>query len=220
MVHRAFGSEGSIEDMKMYFKGKITYEEWCRRDRERWERALGKTPTKEEIERIFQNIERYLNPYAKATIELSKRRALGVGLVSAGIEPSTRKVAEALNVGLWMANPIYGKCEPEVEPKNKLKALKRMLSKLDISLEETIYVGDSLIDLPALLGAGCGIGVGSEELKNYVDYWIPSLASFPEALLYCLNNPRSAKAYPYHEEYEYGDGEGNNFPWIRFLDLD
>ncbi len=220
MVHKAFGSKGSLEDMKRYFKGEISYEDWCERDKERWRISLGREPTPEDIDEIFRDIERFLSPHAREAVDLSKRRGLGVGLVSAGIEPSARRVAEALKVSLWMANPIYGSCEAKVEPRNKLRALSEMLSKLDVTLDETIYVGDSVIDLPALLGAGCGVGLGDAELKKYVDYWIPDLGGLAEALIYCFNNPRPSESYPHYEEYKYGYREGDDFPWVRFLNLD
>ncbi len=220
MVHRAFGSRGSVEDMKQYFKGEIDYGEWCRRDKERWRRALGREPTEEGIESVFKNIEKYLHPSSREVVEMSVSRGMTVGLVSAGLDISTRRVAEALGVKMWIANPICENCEPAVEPKDKLKGLRKLLSKLDIAVEETIYVGDSMIDLPPLLASGCGIGVRDEQLKNYVDYWIPDLSLFGEALLYCLNNFGSAKPHPYYEQYQYRYGEGDNFPWVRLLDLD
>ncbi|UXD22090.1 hypothetical protein IPA_01570 [Ignicoccus pacificus DSM 13166] len=220
MVHRAFGSKGSVEDMKAYFKGEISYGEWCRRDKERWTKALGREPTLEDIEKVFEDIEKYLSPGAREAVSLSKRRGLGVGLVSAGLAPSTKRVAEALGIHLWIANPICEDCEPAVEPKNKLKGLIRLLRRLDVDVKESIFVGDSLIDLPALLASGCGIGVRDEQLKKYVDYWIEDLRFFPQALLYCLHNFRPAEPYPYDEEYQYGKCEGDHFPWVRFLDLD
>ncbi|ALU12678.1 hypothetical protein EYM_06325 [Ignicoccus islandicus DSM 13165] len=219
-VHKAFGSVDSIEDMKAYFKGEITYEEWCERDLRRWSEALGREPTEEDIANVFKDIDSKVHPYAGEAVSLSKRRGLGVGLVSAGLSVTTRIVAEKLGIYLWKANPIAKPCRAGVEPKNKLSALIDMVNKLGISLEETIYVGDSIIDLPALWGSGCGIGVGSEELKNLVPVWIKDLSDFPQALLKCLNHFAPAEADPYYEQYKYNDPYGDDFPWIRFLNLD
>ncbi len=219
-VHKAFGSEDSIEDMKAYFRGEISYEEWCERDLRRWTLALGREPSESDIAKVFEDIDSKIHPYAREAVEFSRMRGLGVGLVSAGLSVSTKAVAERLGVALWMANPIRRPCEAVVEPKDKLSALRRLVGKMNIGLRETIYVGDSIIDLPPLMASGCGIGIGSEELKEWVDVWIRDLADFPQALLQCLNYPTPSKAYPYNEEHEYDYSYGDDFPWVRFLDLD
>ncbi|NPA84505.1 MAG: HAD-IB family phosphatase [Crenarchaeota archaeon] len=218
MVHRAFGSRGSLEDMKKYFKGEISYEEWCRRDWERW-RAARQGVSAEDVRKVFEGIERYLHPYAAESVRLSKRRGMAVGLLSAGLAASTSRVAELLGVHLWLANPCWP-CEAVVEPKDKAKGLLKLLEKIDISVKETIYVGDNIIDVPAMLAAGCSIGVGDEQLRPFSTYWIKDLSSFEEALLQCINHPRSVDSYPHYEEYEYGHGEGYYLDWVRLLDLD
>lgn len=218
MVHKAFGSRGSLEDMKLYFKGLLSYEEWCKRDWERWREAKGDLK-KEDVERVFEDIEKYLHPSARESVELAKKRGMAVGLLSAGLEASTSRVANKLGVHLWLANPCYP-CKSVVEPKNKAKGLRRLLSKLDIDTKETIYVGDSIIDVPAMLEAGCSIGLRSEELRGFATVWIEDLTSFEEALLQCINYSGSIYPEPHHKQYKYRYGEGNYLEWVRLLNLD
>ncbi len=219
MVHKAFGSKGSLEDMKRYFKGEISYEDWCESDWRRWEEAKGGKLSKEEVERVFEGIEKYLHPFAAEAVSLSKRRGMMVGLVSAGLEASARRVAEALGVHLWLANPCRP-CKAVVEPRNKAAGVRELLRRLDVDVKESIYVGDSLIDVPAMLEAGCSIGVRDEQLKEFSKIWIEDLSSFEEALLQCLNYPRPVDPEPYHEQYKYRYGEGDDLEWVRLLDLD
>ncbi len=218
-VHEALGSKESKELMKMYFSGEATYEEWCERDWEAWKKALGREPDIETLKRVFEPIDKYLHPRAMEAVELSRRRGLGVGLLSAGLEVSTSLVANALGVHIWMANPVGRRCRANVEPRDKGEALRRMFSRMSVDLKEVIYVGDSIIDIPAFLRAGCSIGVGDEELKKWVEVWIKDLDSFEEALLQCINNFNSVKPKPYKEEYEYGYTERDYLDriWLSYF---
>ena len=218
-VHDALGSKESKEFMKKYFMGEATYEEWCFRDWEEWTKALGREPDLETLRKVFEPIEQYLAPGAKEAVQVSKRRGLGVGLLSAGLDLSTSLVAKALNVYLWMANPVGRECKPVVEPRDKGKALKEMFSNISVSLKEVIYVGDSIIDIPAFMKAGCSIGIRDEELKKWVDVWIKDLNSFEEALLQCINYLYPAKSKPYDEEYEYSYAEGDYLDriWLSYF---
>ena len=193
-VHKSFGSKDSIEDFISYFKGEIDYEEWCKRDISRWRKALGREVTIDDIKRVFTNIENKIAEGAKEAVAVSKRRGLTVGLLSAGLDVSTEMVAKALNVNLWMANVlvfndkgILVTSKKVVEPRDKVPALKSMLSKLGISLKETIYVGDSIVDITAMLSVGCSIAVRDRGLARYADFYINSLREFPETLILCLH---------------------------------
>ncbi|HIH91123.1 TPA: HAD-IB family phosphatase [Desulfurococcaceae archaeon] len=217
-VHKSLGTSGSLDDMKKYFRGEISYEEWCRRDWERWKSAK-KDLTREDVLRIMERVVDYVHPNAANSVNLVKRRGMAVGLLSAGLEASTAKVAELLGVHLWLANPCY-ECKPVVEPKNKALGLKKLLEKLDIGLKEVIYVGDSLIDVPAMLASGCSIGVRDPQIKKFSTVWIEDLSLFEEALLQCVNHPSSVKPQPDEEQHKYRYGEGEHFDWVGLLDLD
>jgi len=217
LVHKTFGTKGSLEDMNKYFKGEISYEEWCENDWKRWKSAK-KDLKKEDVEKVFSDVEKYLHPYARESVNVSKRRGMTVALLSAGLEASASRVAELLGIHLWLANPCQP-CKAVVEPKNKARGLKKLLKRLDIDLDEVIYVGDSLIDVTAMLEAGCSIGVGDEQLREFSTYWIKDLDSFEEALLQCINYPNPIDPEPYHEEYKYRYGKGDDFDWVGLLDL-
>ncbi len=193
-VHKSFGSKDSIEDFISYFKGEIDYEEWCKRDISRWREALKRDVTVKDLIDVFSDIENKISEGASEAVSLSKRRGLTVGLLSAGLDISTRLVAKLLNVNLWLANIlIFDKrgvlvgSKKVVEPRDKVPALKSMLNKLGISLKDTIYVGDSVVDLTAMRSVGCSIAVKDRSLAKYADFYIDSLKHFPETLILCLH---------------------------------
>ncbi len=193
-VHKAFGSKDSVEDFLAYFKGEIDYDEWCRRDISRWERALGRKVTREDLYAVFRDINEKIREGAEEAVLVSKRRGLTVALLSAGLDISTRLVAKVLNVNLWAANVLLfdengtltGSVKV-VEPKDKVPALRRLLSKIGVDLKETIYVGDSIVDITAMLVSGCSIAVGDKDIARYADFYISNLKSFPETLILCLH---------------------------------
>ena len=218
-VHDALGSKESRDYMKKYFTGEVSYEEWCERDWSEWGSALGREPDIETIRKVFEPIDKFLHPSAKEVVSFSRRRGLGVGLLSAGLDISTEMVAKKLNVHLWMANPVGKGCKAVVEPRDKGEALERMFSRLSVDLKEVIYVGDSIIDIPAFLRAGCSIGVRDKDIKKWVDVWIDDLSSFEEALLQCINDFNSVKAKPDEEEYKYGHTKGEDLSriWLSYF---
>lgn len=166
MLHLAFGSEDIVKELKgdrKFMNGEISYKEWMRMDIEAMAAALGRPPTKEEVEAVFKEAE--LDEDADLVISELKAMGILVGIVSGGIDVLAEMIAEKLGVNedMVFANRLVfndGKLTAGKEVVNPLKkdeVLRQISKKLGIPLKQFAYIGDSVWDINALKVVGLPI---------------------------------------------------------------
>ncbi len=171
-LHVAFGSEDIVERLKgaeRFIGGEISYVEWMRLDIDAMTRALGRPPSKDEVEHVLRSLE--LDEDAPTVVEELKRLGVLVGIVSGGIDILAKSVAERLGIpeDMVFANKLVfsdGRLtggEEVVDPLRKGELLKRLSLSLGIPLEEFAYVGDSTWDINALRVVGTPIMLARDE---------------------------------------------------------
>jgi 3-deoxy-D-manno-octulosonate 8-phosphate phosphatase (KDO 8-P phosphatase) len=94
-------------------------------------------------------------------IKLWRRAGHEIALLSGRASPATRQRAHQLQI-----EHVYEDCHV------KLPVLKELLTKLQRSPAQAAYVGDDLLDLPAVQYVGLGVAVADAvaELKARADY--------------------------------------------------
>ncbi|MEO3993649.1 MAG: HAD-IB family phosphatase [Desulfurococcaceae archaeon TW002] len=173
-LHEYFGSLSLVSesnDAEKFLRGEITYEEWMRRDLEAIIKALGRSPTKEEIIKAFSRYE--LVEGAKDLINFLKRRGVYTLIISGGIDLLAEIVRRELGIDAAFANRLVfnekGYLIPKgievVNPLKKGELLKRLSRQLRIPLSEFMYVGDTEWDFEALNAVGYPILLNYGEVK-------------------------------------------------------
>ena len=94
-------------------------------------------------------------------IRMWQRAGLKVALLSGRASEPTRRRAEQLNIEY-----VFEDCH------DKLPTLEKFLEKLGLSPESVAFIGDDLMDLPAIRYVGFGVAVANavDEVKKYADY--------------------------------------------------
>ena len=94
-------------------------------------------------------------------IKLWQRAGFSTAIISGRASGATTVRAEQLDI----SNVVQDATE-------KLLAYESLLADLEITAQETAYVGDDLLDIPAVKRAGLGVAVlnSVDELKKHADY--------------------------------------------------
>jgi 3-deoxy-D-manno-octulosonate 8-phosphate phosphatase (KDO 8-P phosphatase) len=90
-----------------------------------------------------------------------QKAGLKVALLSGRFSEATKRRAEQLEVDFCIQDCF-----------EKLPALKKLLGDMGISANDTAYIGDDLLDLPAIKYVGFGAAVANavDEVKDAADY--------------------------------------------------
>ncbi|MFQ6073541.1 MAG: HAD family hydrolase, partial [Methanosarcinales archaeon] len=169
------------KNLLYYNSGLIDYKEFMRRDIASWIESRGKIHISE-IENILSNFE--IMPNAEFTIRELRKKGFITAVVSSGIDILAKKVSKRLNIDYVIANGLAtdndgyltGEGIFGVDPYKKNLALEDLSNKLQIDLENTIAIGDSIYDKNFLKCAGLGIAYNpDEELKKIADIVIYDL---------------------------------------------
>lgn len=115
------------------------------------------------FDKVYANI--HFNKGAKELVQDLHHRGYKVGLVSGGFHETVDRLAQAIGVDYVKANRLEvkdgrltGKTLGEIVTKNtKVAKLKAWAADNDLTLKQTIAVGDGANDLPMLQTAGLGI---------------------------------------------------------------
>lgn len=182
-LHRHFGTlheaEGALRD---YVEGRISYEEFMRRDIACWPKPLHIS----EVERLLLDYE--LADGAVEVVRELKAMGMRVAIVSAGIDILANDVASKVGADAVLANGLAidsngyltGEGIKRVDPLCKDKALEEAVEKLGAEPAETVAVGDTRFDASMLRRAGLGIALrGDEELEEVADVVIKELRELP-----------------------------------------
>jgi phosphoserine phosphatase len=158
-IHRHYGTEQKgAASLRLYTEGKIGYREFMRRDISSWPKGV----TRSDIVSILS--EYRLRRDAPRVFEELRTRRIRTALITSGIDILAKEVAEDLGIDYWLANGLRfdsrGFLLPNgvgrVDPTRKDVAHRRLLSKLGISRDKTIAVGDTIYDLAFLKSARLG----------------------------------------------------------------
>jgi len=86
---------------------------------------------------------------------------LKTGIITGGNAPATEHRAETLGLDFLYYNYL-----------DKLPALKDLMARCNLKAEEIAYIGDDLIDIPALryVGLACAVNNAVPEVKSEADY--------------------------------------------------
>ncbi|MGQ9514743.1 MAG: HAD-IB family phosphatase [Thermoproteota archaeon] len=182
-LHRFFGTEKFGEEaLREYELGKISYEEFMRRGISAWPKEV----TIDTINSILSSIE--LRQGAEEAIFHLRRRNMKVVVITSGLAALAKNVCDRLKIDRYMANDLEidasgrltGRGIVGVEPFKKDVALQKIAKQFDISLEETIAVGDTKFDESLLRAARIGVAFAEDgkpdlELMRVANYIITRL---------------------------------------------
>ncbi|MFQ5710931.1 MAG: HAD-IB family phosphatase [Candidatus Geothermarchaeales archaeon] len=185
-IHEHFGTvESEEKSLQEYTDGRISYEEFMRRDIDSWPKPLHI----DDISRILMDYE--LEEGVEETIKKIKRMGLKTALISAGIDLLAEEIARILDIDHFIANGLEtgkdgfltGEGIMRVDPLKKHEALEKLIHDLGIRLEDVVAVGDTKYDKSFLEKAGVGVAVGfDEELSEVADFHIESMKELPSIL--------------------------------------
>lgn len=174
-VHQHFEVDNE-KSYRLFREKKIDDYEFMKTDISLW---LDKNPslTRSEIQEILDQVP--LIPGVKETFEELKKHGLKTAIVSGGIDLLAERVGSVLGADLIFANALdteeNGQLTGEgisiVPLRRKDKILEKIQNDLGITKEETVAVGDSLIDIPLFQQSGLAIAFDSknDELLDYAD---------------------------------------------------
>ncbi len=153
------------KNRRLFFEGKITYEEWAKRDVSLW-----KSVDISVINDIVREI-----PLRRCAEDLTfflKRMGLKIFAISAGVDLLVEKLSKKLGFDEYITNKIIvceekitGDIKVLVNFENKGKLAIKLLKKHGIDPSETITVGDDEVDLPLFEISGFSIAFNTNSTK-------------------------------------------------------
>ena len=178
-LHRYFGTYRlSLENLKDYEQGRITYDEFMRRDIASWKPR----PHISTIKRIL--LDYNFTPNAKCVTSVLKRRKYHIALITTGLDILATAVASELHIPYVLANGLVvnnngyltNKAIFKVDLLEKEKAFNKLIARIGITGDQCIAVGDSKYDINFLKSAGLGIAFNADkDLKTAADIVITDL---------------------------------------------
>jgi len=162
-LHLRFGSITIVEsrdDARAFLEGRISYEEWMRRDLEAIIESAGRRLSREEIVNVFRDSE--LEEGAEEVVNYAKALGIELAIVSGGIDILANMVARRLGIRYVMANKLVfdnndlliPRGIEIVNPLRKDEALLKISRETGIPLNRFIYVGDTSWDVSAFRVVG------------------------------------------------------------------
>jgi phosphoserine phosphatase len=187
-LHDFFGVSREAEVYRVMFeRGLIDYVRWMELDVMLWVKARGGPIHRSELLEILSRIE--VDPEAPAVSRWLKRRGVRIALVSGGVDLLVSRVAEVVGADIWMANKLSFDKRGYLVPRGvplvgvwKDKAVKTIARALNIGLDSTMFVGDSIWDKPAMEIVGYPVRYRDEEgiLGDVARYEIRKLGELVE----------------------------------------
>ncbi len=169
-VHRALGTYDAAEEhAKEYLAGKITFDEWARKDTELWYGV-----DIERIKEILYGID--LMPGIESTIP-RLRRNYKLVIISGGLQILADRIKNMFGMDYAVANKLLTEngrvsgIQQIVDFKGKGKILQEIAEISDIDLEQCAAIGDYLNDIPMFKVAGFRIAFNpkDEEVVKFAD---------------------------------------------------
>ncbi|MCX8188687.1 MAG: HAD-IB family phosphatase [Nitrososphaeria archaeon] len=188
LIHKKFNTiEEAKKSLEEYRQGRISYKEFMIRDISSWMRKKEKIHIKE-IEEILSHFE--LVDGAKEVAKELKKIGLKIVIITAGIDILAEKVGKEVYADKVFANKLktdnegylVGEGIEIVEPRKKDRVLEMVCKEENVSLNETIAVGDTVYDLNMLKKAGLGLYFGDK--NEILDTRIHKIHSLYEIIDY------------------------------------
>ena len=157
-IHSLLGTEGgSKESEKLYFSGKISWQEWAERDARLWSGAS--------LEKILNASKRCpLNPGAIKAVKTLQKAGYEVVIISAGLLPIARAVGDRLGISRVFANELKddgealtGEVKTRVSASNKHEVLRGLLEEMELESHQVVAVGDDFSMIPLFREVGLSI---------------------------------------------------------------
>lgn len=163
-IHSILGTEGrSKESESLYFSGKISWQEWAKRDARLWAGTS--------LEKISNAAKRCpLNIGAKRTVKTLQKAGYEVAIISAGLQPIARSVADRLGISRVFANELIddgkaltGEVKTNVSASNKHEVLRGLLEEMKLESHQVVAVGDDFSMIPLFREVGLSIAFNPME---------------------------------------------------------
>jgi len=166
-VHDHFGVNNETA-LRLYLERKIDDMEFMRRDIALW-KAKKPDIGQRDIEEILHRVD--FNPNVKRLFEEIRRRGLKTAVISGGIDTLARKVQNALVCDFIAANGLEygpdgrltGEGVLRVPVLGKDQVVRAVQKKFGMTKDETISVGNSLVDARMFLESDLGIAFNPED---------------------------------------------------------
>jgi len=153
------------KNAKLYYSGKITYEEWALLDAGLW-----KGVSYEKMANIVRKIP--LKDGLKELTSFLKARGLRIFAISAGLDLLREPLYREAFFDEFLANKLIikngkvtGEVEVHVTVENKGEILEKLCLKYGFSPIHVIAVGDSEVDIPMFRKAGLSIAFNPNKLE-------------------------------------------------------
>jgi HAD superfamily phosphoserine phosphatase-like hydrolase len=180
-LHKATNLSQELEKswFDQYHLGKITFAQWNQLV-EDYYKKIGLTKNK--FEEVLDLKNYVLNEEAKDLIEFLKQKKIPTAIISGGIDYHIKKVAEYFGIDAWYANTSFEFNESGLVSRlaffgeatvEKIIAIKNIAFKLNLSTDNSIYVGDSTNDLKAFEYTKRGVLYETKQEGNVRDFWTP-----------------------------------------------
>ncbi len=165
-LHNFFGTWSMAkENMKLFFKGKLSYREWAELDAKLWKGF--------HLNKFYSAIEKIeVKGYAAELVKYIKDKGLKTIAISAGLDLLKHRLEKEIGIDMFISNSIVfqnnictGKVIVRVEYSNKDKVLKDFCLKENIPLHDVITIGDSEVDIPMFKISGLSIAYNPKSLE-------------------------------------------------------
>ena len=176
-ILRYFGIK-CTPNMLPYLLGKIGYQEFMRLDIRLWK--SDNTPVSIDlIKKVLGGVK--LHPKAKLIVNKLKKLGHEIALLSSGIDILVKRVAKELNIDHYLANELVVRDNKVIDGLSRVPLLDKHLilklwaKQLGYSLSSTVYVGDSIFDIPVFRIVRLSIAIVDSEatahrMRKYVTY--------------------------------------------------
>lgn len=174
-VHNYFGCSND-KSVSQYLQGKITDEEFIKRDVSLW-RENGRPIKKHKLIEILSRVS--LMKGAKQCVDFLKKYGVKTAIVSAGLDILAERLGNDLKIDYIYANGIKtdnndfltGEGIVRVRLMHKDKKIKEISEDLNIPFENMAAVGNSCFDIPMMEICGFGIAFnpGDDCVKKEAD---------------------------------------------------
>ncbi len=159
-LHRLFGVKGYEEHMRLYLEGKIDYKKFMELDISLWLRR--KPLTINEVEEALLDVG--VREEAGSAIRRLVEEGFDPLILSCGLDILARRVSMMLGVKHYLANGLEerrglltGRGIMRVPLLDKDKVLRSWLKVLGYEINEAVYVGDSIFDVPVFRIVGLSV---------------------------------------------------------------
>lgn len=173
---------------KAFFEGKITFEEWARRDVLLW-----KGHSYEDIAQVARSSS-IIFPGAKTLVKLLQARGVVVALVSGGLCVQTYWVADQLGIPRDLVRTnVLGTCRDasgnivldgtvsvDVEWDAKGRIVEELAKSHGVSMECVCHVGDDQNDIPAfrMCGESVALNPRNQETRESAKHCVDNCTDF------------------------------------------